>query len=117
MRTTSSLESMNSQMNRMFFKSHPNIFVFIENLKCHEYIEAEEMFNLVNTVVKDRQFERKRFRDRQRDEIIKYYSDLLEQNLITANKFLKDVAEARIFIQKGMQNFYSSNTPIFDMFL
>lgn len=111
MRTTSSLESMNFQMNRLFFKRHPNIFFFMEHLKSHEYTEAEEMFNLINTVPKDYQCERRRARDKKRDRIIKYYSGLLKQNAITVNEFLEATSEARIFIQKGMQKLFLSEIP------
>lgn len=94
MRTTSSIESLNSQMNRSFPK-RGHIWKFIEQLKFHEYSKARDM----HRISKDTNFEpkRKRKSDRERDEKIKFLSNLLRKKEITANEFLEAMAGKHIF--------------------
>lgn len=106
MRTTSSLEAMNSQLNRLFAEKHPNIFCFVEYLKYHEYSEAQKMLDLVSADMPEGLCERVRERDRSRDKKIKYYSGLLRMNAISVKKFLKVIG-----IRSPSLFYYCYNIP------
>lgn len=51
MRTTSSLEAMNSQINRSFGLKQPNIFKFMGCLKMHEYRKGTDMLHLASELI------------------------------------------------------------------
>lgn len=48
MRTTSSLESLNAQINKSFGVKHPNIFDFMLNLRGFEYHKSREILEMAN---------------------------------------------------------------------
>lgn len=97
MRTTSSLESMNSQLNRFFGKAHPNIFQFIHKLKYHESRKSNKMSMLIrSTTVSKKQMERKRRKDKERDDKIQYFTKKLEKDEIDLRTFLESMANKEI---------------------
>lgn len=107
MRTTSSLESMNSQLNRSFGRARPNIFQFIDHIKTHESLKCEKLAKLVKTtVVSSKQLERKRKRDKERDDKIKYFTEELEQNRINVAEFLESMANKDILPKSGKNSLF-----------
>lgn len=101
MRTTSSLESMNSQLRRLFTIKHPNIFRFIEELKPHEFIKALDMLRLVKNR-KRKQLKRKRKRYQEREEKIQYFSEMLRKESILVGSFLDIMSNKTILPNCGM---------------
>lgn len=88
MRTTSSLESLNSQLKRSSAK-HGHIWRFIEQLRLFEFSKAYEMSQLIGGVFSKTQLERKRKRDREREDKIKYLTGILKRNEISIEQFLE----------------------------
>lgn len=99
MRTTSSVESLNSQIGRSFAK-HPSIFKFIESLKQHEMTKATRMTKLLMNCP-ERQFGRKHRIDQERDDKIKYFSSLFEKGSIDVGTFLEAMANKTILPLNG----------------
>lgn len=101
MRTTSSVESLNSQLSRSFAK-HAHVFKFIDSLKYHEFDKTLIMFKLAKTSALPKgQLERRRKKDKERDEKIKYFSDLLKDGSISVGEFLESMANKRIVLLMG----------------
>lgn len=89
MRTTSSVESLNSQLNRSFPK-HGSIWKFVEQLKSHEFMKATEMAKLMHSDKKSpSQNQRKRKKDRERDAKIDFFTKMLNANEISPGLFLE----------------------------
>lgn len=88
MRTTSSLESINSVLGR-FFLRRPNIYKFIDGLKIYEFAKYKEMLEL-STENEDstKRMTRKRKSDQERDEKIKRATEELISENITTSQFL-----------------------------
>lgn len=95
MRTTSSLESLNSKMNRSFPK-HGHIWEFIDQLKFHECMKSKEMKLLNKQNNRNIQPKRKRKSDRDRDAKISFFSELLKDRKISPNEFLEAMADKKI---------------------
>lgn len=87
MRTTSSVESMNSALNRGC-KARPNIFKFIDRIRLHEFSKQLDLIDLFEDDVTE-EFERKRKLDRERELKITHFTNLLLQNDITVQEFLE----------------------------
>lgn len=104
MRTTSSLESMNSQIGRSFPR-HPNIFKFIECLKQHEYTKATIMKKLITNCPKN-QMNRKHQEDKERDEKIRHFSSLFAKKKIGIGMFLEAMANKKILPLNGAYTIY-----------
>lgn len=89
MRTTSSLESLNAVLKRMF-PNHPNLFKFMERLQYHEFGKQIDMNILVqaNSESDDPQLKIPRYR--KRDEYIKACLDKLldEEEMFNTGDFL-----------------------------
>lgn len=101
MRTTSSLESMNSQLGRLFTTKHPNIFRFIEELKPHEFRKATDMLRLIKNR-RPKQLQRKRKRCQEREQKIQYFSEMLQNNSISVGTFLDVMSNKTILPDSGM---------------
>lgn len=95
MRTTSSLESMNAQMGRIFPK-RGNIWQFIEQMRFHESMKAREMLKIARHNVEERTQTPKTKKARERDSRIKILSERLKKREISAIKFLELMAENRL---------------------
>lgn len=93
MRTTSSLESFNSKLNRCIPRK-ANFFKFIEGLRIVECEKSFVFYNSANdiNVKKDEKIKRKRKEDQKRDEKILRLSDLLNNRKITIKQFLNGMA-------------------------
>lgn len=100
MKTTSSVESVNSAMGRSFPK-HPHLFKFIDFLKYHEFSKVLDLQDLKRGDIPKNQFERKRERDRMRDEKIKHFSAELEAKSIDVSRFLEIMATKEILPPNG----------------
>lgn len=90
MRTTSSVESVNSIVQRSF-PDRTNIFKFVESLKLFETIRSTDLHQLSKGEIRTPQLERKRAEDRARDEKIKRLSMSLKQKKIPIAEFLEEI--------------------------
>lgn len=99
MRTTSSVESLNSQIGRSFAKN-PSIFNFCESLKQHEFTKATIMRKLLTDCPK-KQLKRKHRVDQERDDKIKYFSSLLKKGFIDVAMFLEAMGNKTILPLNG----------------
>lgn len=99
MRTTSSLESLNAQIQRQF-KRHGNIFKFIENLKLFEYSKVIDLQQL-QTSKRAEQMERRKNIDKERDAKIKFFSGKLDKKEIDVTEFLNAMANKTILPATG----------------
>lgn len=90
MRTTSSVESLNAQLNRSFPK-RGNIFQFINCLKIFEFGKAEAMRHLVSWQPNN-QLQRKRKADREREQSIRKHTAALHAKEIDLEEFIDAVA-------------------------
>lgn len=86
MRTTSSMESLNSVLGRLIPK-HPNIFKFIDGIKLHEFAKFRELLELSNNCPA-KQLKRKKKIDEEREAKIKRTTDELLLENITPSEFL-----------------------------
>lgn len=77
MRTTSSLESFNSVLGRLFPR-HPHLFRFIDRLRLIEFSKTLDLMDLIENELPDDQFQRRRLRDKKREEKIKYFTIQLQ---------------------------------------
>lgn len=95
MRTTSPVEAVNSVIQRSFPKQ-TSIFKFTESLKLHESIKATDLYQLEKNDVISPHLERRRKEDRARDEKIRKWSALLNNNEITVTKFLEEMSKKEL---------------------
>lgn len=92
MRTTSSLESMNAALRRLF-PVHPHIFKFMDRLRLHEFSKSLDMLNAVRNQIPKKQLMRRKRRDKNREEKIGKLTMLLKRNeKITPQRFLEEMA-------------------------
>lgn len=91
MRTTSSAEAINGQINKKF-KTHGNFFHFCESLQKEEVVTVENLQNDIDgSIQKNNQT---RFYKR-RHQLIARYSQMLKNNEITPMMFLKTMAHQK----------------------
>lgn len=100
MRTTSSLESVNSVIQRSF-PGKTNIFKFIDSLKLYESRKSEDLYKLSNGEMSYRQLERKRRVDREREQKIVHLTSQLKNGYITVASFLEYMSANEILPQVG----------------
>lgn len=100
MRTTSSLESVNSTLGRSFPK-HPHIFKFLDCLRLFEFSKLLSMIDLVKNENSCQQFQRKRQLDKDREEKINFFTNVLNENRITVREFLEAMANKEILQDLG----------------
>lgn len=100
MRTTSSVESLNSTLSRSFPK-HPHIFKFIDRLRLFEFSKLLDMIELVKDNVPDHQYERKRKRDQEREAKIKFFTAQLHEKKINTGEFLAAMANNEVLPNVG----------------
>lgn len=99
MRTTSSLESMNSVLGRGCRKN-PQMFKFIDHIRTHEFSKTLDLFNLLEDDV-DNDFKRKRQLDKEREEKISYLTNKLQKGEITVADFLEAMSDKNILPGTG----------------
>lgn len=91
MRTTSSLESFHSAMNRSMEKKS-NFFKFLVGLKLYESRKVDRMYELIKNVQPEKHFGARLHEDRERDNKIKQYTKLFEDKQINVKEFLIGMA-------------------------
>lgn len=91
MRTTSSIESLNSVVQRKFPKSR-NIFSFIEGLRLEDAIKTSDLYQLLIGNVSNQQLMRKRLTDQYRDQKIRSFSARYQNGTVSIEMFLKLVS-------------------------
>lgn len=87
MRTTSSLEAMNSALNRTS-PPHRHIFKFIDHIRLHEFGKSLDLLNLEKNDVSE-EFQRKRKLDKERKERISHFTNELQKEAISVREFLE----------------------------
>lgn len=91
MRTTSSLEAFNLQLNKAIEKN-PNFFKFVNRLKIHESRKADHFISLVQDGLTDVALKMKHKKDQERNEKIKLNTDLLLTGKSSITEFLNTMA-------------------------
>lgn len=99
MRTISSIESMNAQLGCSFQK-HPHTFQFIDCLKLFEFAKTLEMPKLLQET--RGQLERKNKSNKERDEKIKIFTEMLQNGRINELEFLEAMGYRVILPSSGM---------------
>lgn len=100
MHTTSSLESMNSALNRGCRK-HPHIFKFIDHIRTHEFSKSLDLLNLIEDDT-DSDFKRKRHLDKEREKKISHFTSQLHKGEISVPEFLKVISDKNILPETGL---------------
>lgn len=101
MRTTSSLESLNAVLRRSI-PNHPHIYKFTDRLRLHEYSKYLDMLKAVKSNISLTPVRRKK-RDQQRDEKIKYFTEMLKTDVdMHAGDFLLKLADENLFPYIGI---------------
>lgn len=91
MRTTSSLEAINSAIQRSF-PGRTNIYKFIESLRLYEARRSEDLYKLSTNEISDKQLKRKRAVDRERERKISYFTTKLKNGEISVILFLESMS-------------------------
>lgn len=103
MRTTSSLESMNAVLRRMF-PVHPHLFKFMERLQYHEFGKQLNMKELSQMSMEETaQLQMKVPRYKQRDVKIKLCLDKLldDEEMFTVGDFLTSLSNKSVVPNTG----------------
>lgn len=107
MRTTSSIEGLNSVIQRSF-PSRTTIFKFVESLKLHEATKSTDLYQISEGQVTNPQLERRRESDRQREQKIKVVTNALHAGDISVSEFLVAMYEEDdILAFDGTFNFFN----------
>lgn len=119
MRTVSSLESFHSSANRSMPKKG-NFFRCVVGLRLIESRKADTMMNLVNNIMPENQLERKHSWDRERDQRIKHFTELICKKKIPIKEFLQEISSDKncmyfIFFQKAISFTVLSQFLILDL--
>lgn len=92
MRTTSSMESLNAALRRIF-PNHPHIYKFMECLQLHEFSKSVDMIEAVKTEASIKQLERRKKVDQRREEKIRKLTVLLKTDPnMSPGRFLESMA-------------------------
>lgn len=93
-RTNNATEGWHSAMARFIGSSHPNIFVFIENIKQHQHLQEKTMLSLLaqQEIV---QAKRYRNQDERLIKLVEFYSKNKEK--ITWQEYLSSIANVLQF--------------------
>lgn len=95
MRTTSSLEALNSAIQH-WFPSNPNIYSFIDHLRLYESIKSSDLYQLSTEEISSKQLERRRTKDKNRDEKIKKLTSSLKIGEISVAGFLEAMSDRSV---------------------
>lgn len=106
MRTTSSVESLNAYLRKKC-SLHPHLFQFMDELKLVELKKALDMLNLIES---KGPFERKNKRDKERDEKITFFTDLILKKEISIQTFFEAMANRTIMPMTGKSNSFGVST-------
>lgn len=91
MRTTSSVESLNSVLGRSMPK-HPNVFRFMDHLRLHEFAKYMDFKESLKPAAGEKQFERQRKDTKDRAKNIQSFTTKLELNEINVVEFMEGVS-------------------------
>ncbi|XP_055307903.1 uncharacterized protein LOC129572024, partial [Sitodiplosis mosellana] len=91
MRTTSSLEALNSIIQRTF-PGQTTIFKFVESLKLLESIKSSDLHQLTSGFISNQQLERRRRADKHRNDKINHFTGLLTNKEISVAVFLESMS-------------------------
>lgn len=106
MRTTSSLESINSVLGRLFLR-RPNIYKFIDGIKIHEFAKYRELLELsAEKEDAPKRQTRKRKSDQERDDKIKRATEDLTTKAITTSQFLETFSKDGSLLPKNGNIFH-----------
>lgn len=92
MRTTSSLESFHSALNRSMAK-HGSFFEFVEGLKLHESRKANDLYNILHDHSPITPFTNRHKQVQMREEIIRRNTKALTDGKMTTKSFLEALTE------------------------
>lgn len=95
MRTTSSHESLNSQIQRMLPQT-TNLYKFAESLQLHESIKSSDLHQLSTGNITNGLMEKRRAEDKARDVKIKLLTEKLRLRKISALGFLKSMSTSNV---------------------
>lgn len=101
MRTTSSLESMNAVIQRKFQK-RTHIFKFVKDLRMHDAIQSHDLLHLSSYKNLSPCLTRITANAQIREAKIKYFTENLQNGLITIDDFLKAMSTKEILPPDGM---------------
>lgn len=93
MRTTSSVEAINSVIQRTF-PPKPSIFHFAEFLQFHESCKSTDLYQLIQNDISSEKLQRRRYEDREREKHISCISNMLRCDEITVADFLEEISNA-----------------------
>lgn len=104
MRTTSSLESLNSVLGRLLPR-RPNLYKFVDGLKIHDFAKYKELMELSAEKEDEPKQTQKRKSDQERDDKIKQATEKLTKKAITTSEFLEIFSKAENLIPKSGNSF------------
>lgn len=107
MRTTSSLEALNSVIQRSF-PAKTTIYKFTDSLKLHESIKSSDLHSMCEGEIGVEQFERRRKKDRERNAKIRKFTLHLINEEITVSEFLQAISKNDVLPTVGMNVLKSS---------
>lgn len=92
MRTTSSLESMNSTLRRMANQHHPGFFKFIDMIRLHEFSKSTDLMEMLksNNTIRCRKSQKVKDLDVKIKQLTK---DLKEMPEMNSGIFLEELAK------------------------
>lgn len=97
MRTTSSVESLNSVLGRSCPR-HPHLYRFIDYLMLHEFNKSVEKWEIIKGNIN---LQRKRKVDQNREQKIQYWTGELKKGAVSVQQFLIGVAYLEILSKNG----------------
>lgn len=100
MRTTSSIEAINSVIQGSF-PEKTNIFKFTDSLKLYESIKASDLYQLILGNISNTQLERKREKDKLRDKKIRRLTRKLKKQTISVEQFLQSMSQEKVLPEIG----------------
>lgn len=100
MRTTSSVEAMNSVIQRTF-PEQTQIFKFVNSLRMFESIKSTDLYQISRGYFTNQHLQRKRAEDRKREEKIKTLSTLLNNETISVPQFLESMSANDVLPPNG----------------
>lgn len=95
MRTTSSVEALNSTVQKTF-PDLPNIYTFVQNLRLFDSIKSTDLHQLTLPTTSEVKAKMRRLKDHHRDEKILLCSQSLSNKDITILEFLYLMANLKI---------------------
>lgn len=102
-RTTSLVESINSQIQRSF-PARPSILQFTDYLRLHESMKSTDLYQIVQLEIVNDELSRKRATDRARHLKIMHFTDLLKAGEISIAEFLEAMSSKEVLNIAGKKS-------------